>query len=1104
MKTIFHNRYTRQLVMMILAMLPAMSWAQTYISDVAVSCRPSYAAAFADLEADGYTKIEFEWNHKVDPCSIHGVIMGYKTTTDPTQAITNLIVMEGEQYKCDGTNKQMIIDGKVYRPIKAFGNVNTNGDFNSGCASTASKLYVWYTKDVTGDPQVLSGFHGVTSETALSLSTYAKLYSNGTVTANANLNKGAGGNYQYINMIKVKPERAVFKRNFTTFTNTNNVGKVFVRNYDILKYFGITPPQGQNDVSFMGIKEVYIDGVLYDDYGGTTGTNKFTWTDNTAAGKRTLYAGDVCIEKSTATGGTVKTNIPVSSSYRHRFEINYPHQNVKDIKISGYLLYNGTNYYWDLILHKDVNMYFTYPYSTTDGQLYLRNSDIFRFLGYDVSEGALSSYRPLVAQVNGVACASGTQYIEEGFGNPNGVRNVRYKDAKISIRGVNTSSTFGLIADNVPSGQEDHYGITITYPRNEPKTYALQMYVSYTYTTYPQTAAVNEEEDYKFFYVVLSPDENSASPVCFNQSSTDPAAATAPLTANVNEPLTVYTYSSANTQRTYQSQPSATSSLSDVIYSSNGINGKTFMATKPGTYTLTITQPSGDGRFGGSATRQVIVSAKASSVTGGEQVLTKPGVRVNLEELIASHTGSGKFEYSVDGTTYSSGTDYVISGNSFVATKSGKYTINVTQLADEEYEESAGTISLIVDNTHDMFTKAQTSVVNDLDISGITQKHAQDPVNELAINGGYAEVFSDGWDANARNIRLLVTSQSAYDDPIKLKTTYLNPHTSKVEKFDGYPYIPSGNMTYKRTADGNELISDVVLDEDQKFDYVLADNADLTGTYISYGPQQRTLRFNGRTCNKGVYYAMCIPFGVSESEMPEDFIFERITEQRRWNDEIDKMEIGFQQVNHLEPGVPYLCKYVGGAANKQLVLVAKTPLDGSAITMVAQPVNSSEHFQGTFINLINKDLHQETVGNPYNNGYTGTASINSLFDDFFTDLKAGRPLYALNSSNGKIEKLGANNSIRPFRAYFRFSDEEVAKGGETGAGAKLLMIRHFSIDEEEKTTTLFNLATQEQEDIVDVYDINGRKRAVRVPECEALKNLPHGIYILSNGKKISK
>lgn len=1099
MKTIFHNRYTRQLVMMILTMLPAMSWAQTYISDVAVSCRPTYAAAFADLEADGYTKIEFEWNHKVDPCSILGVIMGYKTTTDPTQAITNLIVMEGEQYKCDGTNKQMIIDGKVYRPIKAFGNANTNGDFNSGCASTASKLYVWYTKDVTGDPQVLSSFHGVTSETALSLSTYAKLYSNGTVTANANLNKGAGGNYQYINMNKVKPERAVFKRNFTTFTNTNNTGKVYLRNYDILKYFGIDEPDGVNNITSMGINSVTIDGVYYDDFS----TNRLSITDTDKT--RVVKAGDVSIAKVIGMGCSKKSNTNSNDhSDRYRFEINYPHQNVKDIKISGNLLYNGTYYYWDLILHKDVNMYFTYPYSTTDGQLYLRNSDIFRFFGYDVSEGALSSYRPLVAQVNGVACASGTQYIEEGFGYSSGVRNVRYKDAKISIRGVNTASTFGLIADNVPSGQEDRYGITITYPRNEPKTYALQMYVSYTYTTYSQAAAANEEEDYKFFYVVLSPDENSASPVCFNQSSTNPAAATAPLTANVNEPLTVYTYSSANTQRTYQSQPSATSSLSDVIYSSNGINGKTFMATKPGTYTLTITQPSGDGRFGGSATRQVIVSARASSVTGGEQVLTKPGVRVNLEELIASHTGSGKFEYSVDGTTYSSGTDYVISGNSFVATKSGKYTINVTQLADDEYEESAGTLALIVDDTHDMFTKAQTAVVNDLDISGITQTYAQDPVNELAINYGRAEIFSDGWDANSRNIRLLVTSQSAYDDPIKLKTTYLNPHTSKVEKFDDYPYIPSGNMTYKRTADGNELISDVVLDEDQKFDYVLADNANLTGTYISYGPQQRTLRFNGRTCNKGVYYAMCIPFGVSESEMPEDFIFEGITEQRRWNDEIDKMEIGFQQVNHLEPGVPYLCKYVGGAANKQLVLVAKTPLDGSAITMVAQPVNSSVHFQGTFINLINKDLHQETSSNPYNNGYTGTASINSLFDDFFTDLKAGRPLYALNSGNGKIEKLGANNSIRPFRAYFRFSDEEVAKDGATlSAGAKLITIRHFSLDEEE-TTSVFNLNTQEQEELVDVYDLKGVRRATKVAECEALKNLPHGIYILSNGKKISK
>lgn len=1069
MKTIFHNRYTRQLVMMMFAMLPAMSWAQTtYICDVAVSCRPSYAAAFADLEADGYTKIEFEWNHKVDPCSIHGVIMGYKTTTDPTQAITNLIVMEGEQYKCDGTNKQMIIDGKVYRPIKAFGNANSNGDFNSGCASTASKLYVWYTKDVTGDPQVLSGFHGVTSETALSLSTYAKLYSNGTVTANANLNKGVGGNYQYINMIKVKPERAVFKRNFTTFTNTNNVGKVFVRNYDILKYFGITPPQGQNDVSFMGIKEVYIDGVLYDDYGGTTGTNKFTWTDNTAVGKRTVYAGDVCIEKSTSTGGTVKTNIPVSSSYRHRFEINYPHQNVKDIKISGYLKYNDTYYYWDLILHKDVNMYFTYPYSTTDGQLYLRNSDIFRFLGYDVSEGALSSYRPLVAQVNGVACASGTQYIEEGFGNSSGVRNVRYKDAKISIRGVNTSSTFGLIADNVPSGQEDRYGITITYPRNEPKTYALQMYVSYTYTTYPQEAAVNEEEDYKFFYVVLSPDENSASPVCFNQSSTNPAAATAPLTANVNEPLTVYTYSPSSTQRTYQSQPSATSSLSDVTYSANGINSKTFMATKPGTYTLTITQPAGNGYFAGSATRQVIVEENDKDLNGSDTNIST-GVVVNSTYGISSFVKDIKSSVPAN-NNHVLGVDYILIDNKFKAYKEGVYDIYCTK-------QGGGSIllHLVAKGIDEFIVKTATTVANDIDITAAGQDVSLD---------------------NNSSARLIMTDGGKYHKG--------SLPLSKAANIEGNEYI-SGNMIYSTNGGNNRLVSDVVLFDDEKFDYVLANNGNMT-CISADDDTQRTLTFNGRSCSKGVYYAMCIPFGVSAGEMPEDFIFERITEQRRWNDDIDKMEIGFQQVDHLEPGVPYIYKYVGSNSSEILKLEVKTPIDGSTILMVAQPDNSSLHFQGTFINLINKDLHQETIGNPYNNGYSANGNDeNTLFDGFFTELKNGSPLYALNSGNGKIEKLGANNSIRPFRAYFRFSDEEVAKdGANIASGAKLITIRHFSLDEADEATTIFNLNTQEQEEIVDVYDLKGVRRATKVAECEALKNLPRGIYILSNGKKISK
>lgn len=507
MKTTYFKRFTRLFVVMLLAMLPAMSWAQTYISEVVVSCRENVNAAITELESNGYTTIRYDYNHNVPSCTMPGVIIGYKTTSDRTKAITDLMIMEGEKYKCDDKSKQQIIGNKVYRPIKAFG--DTYGDFNSGCASTASKLYLWYTKDVTGDPLAITALAGVTNpNTALSDANYVKMFDGSTVTANGDLNKNAGGDFMYIKMTKAKPANATFKRKFTTITNLGTQGKAYLRFYDIAKYFGIDEPNGENNVTAVMLTEIKIDGVAYSFF-----QNQIE--RSISGDKSTFSAGGVTVttlHSSVANGGTKKTNWNVyNKSYKYRYEIEYPHDYyIKDIQLAGYIQINGERRDWDFILHKEENMYVTYTPSETAGQSYIRYSDIFRFLGYDVSEGGgVYNSCDVGARIFGVESSHETNK-ENVSGKP--VLNTRYyyEGANLYVRSIDADPFYhtcqGYIADDVPSGQEALYGVTITYPRDKARTHTVLMRVAYSYNSTDPNFAYWEGEDEKYINIVLTPE----------------------------------------------------------------------------------------------------------------------------------------------------------------------------------------------------------------------------------------------------------------------------------------------------------------------------------------------------------------------------------------------------------------------------------------------------------------------------------------------------------------------------------------------------------------------------------------------------------------------
>lgn len=675
MKTTYFKRFTRLFVVMLLAMLPAMSWAQTYISEVAVSCRANVAAAITELESNGYTTIMYDYNHNVPSCTMPGVIIGYKTTSDRTKAITDLMIMEGEKYKCDGTSKQQIVGNKVYRPIKAFG--DTYGDFNSGCASTASKLYLWYTKDVTGDPLAITALAGVTNpNTALSDANYVKMFDGSTVTANGDLNKNAGGDFMYIKMNKTKPANATFKRTFTTSTNTNNEGKAYLRFYDIAKYFGIDEPNGDYNVSAVYLTEIKIDGVAYSSY--HTGEVQIT----TSGDKNTFAAGGVTVttlNSSAANGGTKKTGFPVATSYKYRYEINYPHQNVNEIQLIGYIVVNGERRNWDFILHKEENMYYcTYDYGSS-GDFFVPYIDIFRFLGYDVSGGCISSCYPQnVKRKSETFESTLTPSYQGGYED---CLTTRFSDGSY-IQNIWTNSTIGALSD---AGDIDYKnGLVFKDFKRNGYEYTIPVAVQYSYHSTVDSYLNNEAEEYKFVNIVFTPNRGN---IHFCKSATDATPASSePVKLKANETITLYVHSTSNSARTYAVDRSAGGTFGPEVDYGNGFYSITFTAKHyTGEYTLTVSQAAGNGYFESKDTRSIIVTQDSKIVLKSNTATVLVGEPLVLPFLIDSN----KSNYSEASTTFAvSPAGANIVERTFVASKEGTYTVTIKQPKTSIYNAS--------------------------------------------------------------------------------------------------------------------------------------------------------------------------------------------------------------------------------------------------------------------------------------------------------------------------------------------------------------------------------------------------------------------------------
>jgi len=190
--------------------------ATNFISDLMVAGHKNDASkAKKELTDRGYTVIDQDLN---DGGGGWYLYLGYKTSTNVADAITGLLVVSGSSYA--GTENQTVtFDGASFQAIDYTNRTSgenydtSGGNLNRGRGSSASDLYLYYTKygnttHVSGSRwKPITSLNVVASTTSQSVSTYVKRWtsSNSSYTYNqleyANLNSGgSASNYIYVNM----------------------------------------------------------------------------------------------------------------------------------------------------------------------------------------------------------------------------------------------------------------------------------------------------------------------------------------------------------------------------------------------------------------------------------------------------------------------------------------------------------------------------------------------------------------------------------------------------------------------------------------------------------------------------------------------------------------------------------------------------------------------------------------------------------------------------------------------------------------------------------------------------------------------------------------
>lgn len=194
-------------ILMLTILFPMRSHAQEgneakfqFLSDIGIET-VSYAVSSCKwLKENNYTKIDIDLNKGVRNSDY--VYMGYKLTNDPYDAITDIIIVQFIPEKVREW-ETIVYNGRTYRPAN-FSPDSKGGNLNRG-KEGADNIYLYYTKDrkaediVEGDVAAMIPVIIVSNGSYKPSDIYARLVVRGGDSyPNADLNKGAGGKYIYL------------------------------------------------------------------------------------------------------------------------------------------------------------------------------------------------------------------------------------------------------------------------------------------------------------------------------------------------------------------------------------------------------------------------------------------------------------------------------------------------------------------------------------------------------------------------------------------------------------------------------------------------------------------------------------------------------------------------------------------------------------------------------------------------------------------------------------------------------------------------------------------------------------------------------------------
>ncbi|MBQ0075305.1 MAG: hypothetical protein KBT34_14075 [Prevotella sp.] len=185
----------RVILLLLTLAMPLHSWAGKYIKEVAIGTRSGSNDAINDLKNKGFEVLGNDLNRNAGGNFIY---LGYKTTDDPKEAITDMVIFQDGPGGWDGNNpeKKTTYNNKTYYPVPVAGN-NDNGDLTRRAGG--KNIFLWYTRDQYENGVVKNSMYVTSNRDAAG---NVRLTGGGA----CDFNWGAGGDYIFLNISKEIPK----------------------------------------------------------------------------------------------------------------------------------------------------------------------------------------------------------------------------------------------------------------------------------------------------------------------------------------------------------------------------------------------------------------------------------------------------------------------------------------------------------------------------------------------------------------------------------------------------------------------------------------------------------------------------------------------------------------------------------------------------------------------------------------------------------------------------------------------------------------------------------------------------------------------------------